>query len=82
VGVAILTGVQARLAAILVTAMLASFGLLVNEPMLLANHSIHMNWTESTVILAVVGAAWVVADSLALPKAEHGRQGESAELSR
>jgi uncharacterized membrane protein YphA (DoxX/SURF4 family) len=66
-GVAILTGVQARLAAILVTAMLASFGLLVNERMLLADHSIHMNWTESAVNLAVTGAAWVVADSLAGP---------------
>ena len=65
-GVAILTGVQARLAAILVTAMLASFGLLANGPMLLANHSIHMNWTESAVNLAVTGAAWVVADSLRL----------------
>jgi uncharacterized membrane protein YphA (DoxX/SURF4 family) len=67
-GVAILTGVQARLAAILVTAMLVSFGLLVNEPMLLADHSIHMNWTESAVNLAVVGASWVVADSLARPR--------------
>src|SRR5476649_61410 len=38
-GVAILTGVKDRLAAILMTAMLASFGLLVNEPMLLADHS-------------------------------------------
>jgi hypothetical protein len=65
-GVAILTGVQARLAAILVTAMLASFGLLANGPMLLANRSIHMNWTESAVNLAVTGAAWVVADSLRL----------------
>ena len=67
-GVAILTGVQARLAAILVTAMLASFGLLVNERILLADHSIHMNWTESAVNLAVTGAAWVVADSLARPR--------------
>jgi len=67
-GVAILTGVQARLAAILVTAMLASFALLVNEPMLIADHSSHMNWTESAVNLAVIGAAWVVADSLARPK--------------
>jgi uncharacterized membrane protein YphA (DoxX/SURF4 family) len=66
--VAILTGVQARLAAILVTAMLASFGLLVNEPMLLAHHSTHFNWSESAVNLAVVGAAWVVADSLARPR--------------
>ena len=64
-GVAILTGVKDRLAAILMTAMLASFGLLVNEPMLLADHSTHWNWSESAVNLAVVGAAWVVADSLA-----------------
>jgi len=60
--------VQARLAAILVTAMLASFALLVHEPMLLANHSSHWNWTESAVNLAVIGAAWVVADSLAPPR--------------
>jgi uncharacterized membrane protein len=66
--VAILTGVQARLAAILLTAMLASFGLLANGPMLLADHASHWNWTESAVNLAVVGAAWVVADSLARPR--------------
>jgi uncharacterized membrane protein YphA (DoxX/SURF4 family) len=66
-GVAILTGVQARLAAILLTAMLVSFALLVHEPMLLADHSSHFNWTESTENLAVMGAAWVVADSLARP---------------
>ena len=67
-GVAILTGVQARLAAILMTVMLASFGLLVNERMLLADHSSHWNWSESAVNLAVTGAAWVVADSLARPR--------------
>jgi hypothetical protein len=65
---AILSGVQARLAAILVTAMLASFALLVHEPMLLANHSIHYNWTESAENLAVTGAAWVVADSITRPR--------------
>ena len=64
-GVALLTGVQARLAAILLTAMLASFALLVHEPMLVADHSIHYNWTESAENLAMIGAAWVVADSLA-----------------
>jgi hypothetical protein len=67
-GVAILTGVQARLAAILMTAMLAIFGLLANGPILLADHSTHWNWSESAVNLAVVGAAWVVADSLARGK--------------
>ncbi len=69
-GISILTGVTARLAAILVTAMLASFGLLVNERILLADHASHWNWTESAVNLAVVGAAWVVADSLARPSDE------------
>jgi uncharacterized membrane protein YphA (DoxX/SURF4 family) len=66
-GVAILTGVQARLAAILLAAMLASFALLVHEPMLLADHSIHFNRTESAENLTMIGAAWVVADSLARP---------------
>ena len=64
-GVAILTGVQARLAAILLTAMYASFTLLVHGPMLLADSSSHMNWAENALNLALIGVAWVVADSLA-----------------
>jgi uncharacterized membrane protein YphA (DoxX/SURF4 family) len=67
-GFAILTGVRARLAAILMTAMLASFALLVHAPILLADHSSHWNWSEGSVNLAVMGAAWVVADSLARPR--------------
>ena len=63
-GVAILTGVQARLAAVLVTAMLAAFAVLVHARMLLADPASHRNWTENAVNLAVMGAAWVVADSL------------------
>ena len=66
-GLAILTGVQARLAAILLTAMLASFALLVHGPMLLADPSSRMNWTEAAINLAIIGVAWVVADSLAWP---------------
>jgi len=66
-GVAILTGVQARLAAILLTAMYASFTPLVHLPMLLADHASHMNWTENVVNLALTGVAWVVADSLVRP---------------
>jgi uncharacterized membrane protein YphA (DoxX/SURF4 family) len=64
-GVAILTGVQARLAAILLTAMYASFTLLVHAPMLLADPSSRMTWSENALNLALIGAAWVVADSLA-----------------
>src|ERR1700728_4972015 len=69
-GVAILTGVQGRLAAILMTAMLASFALLVHVRMLMTDPSSHWNWTESAVNLAVIGAAWVVADSLARTRRE------------
>ena len=64
---AILTGVQARLAAILLTAMYASFTLLVHGPMLLADPSSHAIWAENAENLALIGVAWVVADSLARP---------------
>jgi uncharacterized membrane protein YphA (DoxX/SURF4 family) len=64
-GIAILTGAQARLAAILLTAMYASFTPLVHVPIVLANPSIYFNWTENALNLALTGAAWVVADSLA-----------------
>jgi uncharacterized membrane protein len=67
-GIAILTGIQARLAAILLTVMLISFGVLSNGRILLTNLSLHGNWSESAINLATVGAAWVVADSLARPK--------------
>jgi uncharacterized membrane protein len=64
-GVAILSGFQARLAAILLTAMYASFTPLVHIPMLLADPSSRFEWSENALNLALVGAAWVVADSLA-----------------
>jgi uncharacterized membrane protein YphA (DoxX/SURF4 family) len=66
-GIALLTGVQARLAAILLTTMFASFTPLVHLPMLVAHPSSHMNWSENALNLALVGAAWVVADSLSRP---------------
>lgn len=67
-GIAILTGVQARLAAILLTVMFASFTPLVHIRMLLADPSSHWIWNENAVNLALTGAAWVVADSLARPR--------------
>lgn len=67
-GVAILTGVQARLAAILLTVMFASFTPLVHVPLLLADPSSHMNWSENALNIALIGVAWVVADSLARPR--------------
>jgi uncharacterized membrane protein YphA (DoxX/SURF4 family) len=67
-GVAILTGVQARLAAILLTAMYASFTPLVHVPTLLANPSSHFNWSENALNIALTGVAWVVADSFSARK--------------
>ena len=67
-GVGILTGVQARLAAILLTVMIACFTPLVHTPMLLADPGRQYNWSESALNLALAGAAWVVADSLSGPK--------------
>jgi uncharacterized membrane protein len=66
-GVAILSGVQARLAAILLTAMYASFTPLVHIPMLLADPSKQFIWSENALNLVLVGVAWVVADSLPRP---------------
>jgi len=67
-GVAILSGVRARLAAILLTAMFVSFTLLVHLPMLLAKPSSYWIWSENILNIALIGAAWVVADSLAGPR--------------
>jgi uncharacterized membrane protein YphA (DoxX/SURF4 family) len=64
-GVAILTGVQARLAAILLTIMYASFTPLVHIATLFADPHSHFNWSENAENLALIGVAWVVADSLA-----------------
>jgi uncharacterized membrane protein YphA (DoxX/SURF4 family) len=66
-GVAILTGVQARLAALLLTVMYAAFTPLVHLPLLFAHPLSHQVWAENATNLVLAGAAWVVADSLAWP---------------
>jgi uncharacterized membrane protein YphA (DoxX/SURF4 family) len=64
-GLAILSGVRARLAAILLTVMYAAFTPLVHIPLFLADQHNHGNWAENATNLVLTGAAWVVADSLA-----------------
>ena len=71
-GVAILAGVQGRLAAILLTVMFACFGLLVHAPMAVADPSSHMIWAENALNLALTGVAWVVADSFSRPRRRPG----------
>jgi uncharacterized membrane protein YphA (DoxX/SURF4 family) len=63
-GLAILSGVQARLAAILLTVMFAGFGVLVHAPLLFADAASHLNWTSNAINLALTGSAWIVADAL------------------
>ncbi len=64
-GLAILTGVRARLAAVLLTVMFAAFTPLVHLPMLFADPTSQTNWSENALNVGLMGAAWVVADSLA-----------------
>jgi len=62
-GVALMTGVLARLAAMLLVVMLGMFALMVHVPALVAKRSV-FNWTELVINFAIMGVAWVVADSL------------------
>jgi uncharacterized membrane protein YphA (DoxX/SURF4 family) len=61
-GIAIVAGVQARLASRLLTAMLVGFGLLVWLPTLWTAPHAHISWAGNAVNLSLTGAAWVVAD--------------------
>ena len=63
---AILINRQARLAARLMTLMLALFGVLVWIPLLIAHPRAHFNWSECALTFLVTGAAWLVADLPAL----------------
>ncbi len=63
-GLALSSGVQAKLAARLLSAMFGLFALLVHAPLVVADPTRHLNWLGLTITLALTGAAWVVADSL------------------
>lgn len=66
-GIAIITGVRARLAAILLTVMYAAFTPLVHIRQALLHPTDLWTWAENAANLALTGCAWVVADSLARP---------------
>lgn len=63
-GLAILSGVQARLAAILLTFMYLIFGLIVHLPRVIADPSGAGTWAENGVNLVLAGAAWILVDCL------------------
>lgn len=64
-GFALLSGMQARLAAILITIMFASFSVLIHIPLLLADPRSHLNWVMNGMNLALTGSAWLMANALA-----------------
>ena len=64
-GLAVVSGVQARLAAILLTLMYLVFALIVHVPRIIAEPSGLMQWAENGVNLVLTGAAWLLAESLA-----------------
>ena len=61
---ALLTGIMARLASRLNTAMIVGFGLLVWVPALVSDPHGFSNWTEGLETLGIAGSAWIVADFL------------------
>ena len=67
-GLAMLSGVQARLAAILLTGMYLAFGVLVHIPSVLADAHSQDNWAENGINLVLAGAAWSLADWLSKPR--------------
>lgn len=72
---ALLTGIVARFAAQLTTAMIVGFALLTWLPALLANPHRFENWSEGAETLGIAASAWVVVDFL-------GRRLDSAKPER
>jgi len=72
-GLALIVGYRPRLAARGLTAMFIGFGLFVWLPKLVAAPTDHVAWTGNIVNLALIGAAWLLADALsdARPAAEN-----------
>jgi uncharacterized membrane protein YphA (DoxX/SURF4 family) len=66
-GIAIITGIAARLATILLTLMFIAFSVLVHGPNLFADPS-HFNWAANAINLALIGAAWLIAASYLAPR--------------
>jgi uncharacterized membrane protein YphA (DoxX/SURF4 family) len=67
-GLAILFGVVPRLAATLLTAMMASFVVLLHIPRVMAAPDSHLEWTMTAVALSLTGAAWALRQSLPPPE--------------
>jgi uncharacterized membrane protein YphA (DoxX/SURF4 family) len=67
-GIAILVGIYARTAAMLLTAMFVVFGILVHAPTIFIDPHTHINWAENAINFALIGSAWVIAASVPVGK--------------
>jgi uncharacterized membrane protein YphA (DoxX/SURF4 family) len=63
-GIAILSGILARTAAMLLTAMFVIFGILVHAPTLFIDPHTHFNWAANAMNFALIGSAWVIASTM------------------
>jgi uncharacterized membrane protein YphA (DoxX/SURF4 family) len=63
-GVALISGIYARPAAMLLAAMFIIFAILVHAPRVVSDPHTHMNWAENAVNFALIGSAWVIAGSI------------------
>jgi uncharacterized membrane protein YphA (DoxX/SURF4 family) len=63
-GIAILSGIAARPAAMLITAMFVVFGILVHAPTIFIDPHTHINWSENVLNFALIASAWVIAASI------------------
>jgi uncharacterized membrane protein YphA (DoxX/SURF4 family) len=63
-GIALLSGIYARLGAMLLTAMFIVFGILVHAPTIFAHPHTHFFWAENAINFALIGSAWVIASSI------------------
>ena len=63
-GLAILSGVQARLAARMLTLMFGAFVVTLHAPLTAANLHSQLNWLMLAITLALTGAAWCVAEQV------------------
>ncbi|MCU1284023.1 MAG: DoxX [Acidobacteriales bacterium] len=63
-GMSMISGIQALLASRLLTTMLIGFGALVWAPRAFAYPHGHIAWAGNAINLAIIGAAWIFADSI------------------
>jgi uncharacterized membrane protein len=59
-GVALLSGIQSRLAATLLAGMMGSFVVLLHIPRVIAHPELHAEWIMLAVSSALTGAAWLI----------------------